>query len=486
MIRTIKLFLTGFILAMAFTACEKEYSAENGDTSGTGGGGSTTGTAVYTLAGAPGACSLPIINGVYTAGTALNASNTVILTVDVTTVGTYAITSSTSNGITFSGAGSFTITGTQIVTLTGSGTPAVAGTFSYSHGANGCSFPITVAGVVTNPVAVGTLDCATATNAGVYTQGIILTSANTVSIPVNVTIAGTYSITTTATNGCTFSGSGNLALGAQTVVLTGSGLPVNSGAISFPVSLGTSNCNFSITFAVGTPPAVGTLDCATATTSGVFEQGVALTGTNTVSIPVNVTQAGPYLITTTATNGCTFSGSGTLALGAQTIVLTGSGTPINSGATSFPVSLGTSSCNFSITFIAGDYLKCSIDGGPITNFNTNLTGLLSAGDLSIDGQSATQDLQVGVTDAGGGAIVTGTYNNLSPTNTTLYCSDQLTNIGSLTPIWSDASATANIFTLIITSITATTVTGTFSGTLTDLAGAGGTKQISNGSFSITY
>ncbi len=390
MIRTIKLFLTGFILAMAFTACEKEYSAENGDTSGTGGGGgSTTGTAVYTLAGAPGACSLPIINGIYTAGTALNASNTVILTVDVTTIGTYAITSGTANGITFSGAGSFTITGTQIVTLTGSGTPAVAGTFSYSQGPTGCSFPITVSGIVVGPVAVGTLDCASATLAGVYTQFIDLTSSNTVSIPVNVTIAGSYSISTTLTNGCTFSGSGNLLLGAQTIVLTGSGTPVNSGAILFPVSLGTSNCSFSITFLPGTAPV--------------------------------------------------------------------------------------------------DFLKCSIDGGPITNFNTNLSGSLVPGDFGVSGQSATQDLQIGVTNTGGGAITVGTYHNLSLTNTTVFCVDQLSNLSG-TPIWFDVDATgsSNIFTVNIATITPTTVTGTFNGKLTDITGTGGTKIITNGSFSITY
>ena len=485
MIRTIRLFLTGFILCMVFSTCEKEYSVENGGAPGTG-GGSTTGTAVYTLTGAPGACSTPIINGIYTAGTALNASNTVILVVDVTTIGTYAVSSSTANGVTFSGAGSFTITGSQIITLTGSGIPAAAGTFSYSHGANGCSFPITFAGVVTNPVAVGTLDCATATTAGTYTQGIFLSSANSVSIPVNVTIAGTYSITSTAANGCTFSGSGTLALGAQTVVLTGSGLPVNSGAISFPVSLGTSSCSFSITFLAGTPPAVGTLDCATATLAGVYTQGVALTAANTISIPVNVTTAGPYLITTTATNGVVFSGSGTLVTGPQTVVLTGSGTATNSGTVSIPVTWGTSSCNVDINFIAGstDFLKCSIDGGPIVNFS-GLSASLVPGDFTASGSSGGQDLQIGVTDVGGGTIGTGVYRNFSLTNTSIFCANQL-SIGTTTWFDIDATASSNIFTLTISTITATTITGTFSGKLTDIAGGGSTKMITNGSFSMTY
>src|SRR5690606_6276813 len=147
---------------------------------------------------------------------------------------------------------------------------------------------------------------------------------------------------------------------------------------SFPVSLGTSNCSFSITFLPGVPPAEGTLDCASATSGGVYTQGEILTGSNTVTIPVNVTTAGPYSITTTATNGVTFSGSGTLATGAQTIVLTGTGTPINAGAISFPVSLGTSNCDFSITFLPGappltDYFRVKIDG-VLTTFHVNLEG----------------------------------------------------------------------------------------------------------------
>lgn len=144
MIRIIKMFLMGLFFTMALTACDKEYSTESGGLPGSGAtGGSQSGTAVYALNGAPGACVTPIIGGNFVAGTALNASNTVIITVNVATVGTYVISTGTANGISFSGSGTFTITGNQIIVLTGSGTPSAAGTNVFSPGTNGCSFSIT-------------------------------------------------------------------------------------------------------------------------------------------------------------------------------------------------------------------------------------------------------------------------------------------------------------------------------------------------------
>ena len=354
--RISSLLLSILFLGILFTSCSKEYSLEGGGGSGSGtGGGTQTGTAEFTLSGAPGACSTPAISGTYQVGTALNASNIVVLVVDVTTVGTYTITTGTANGISFSGSGTFTVAGSQVLVLTGSGTPAAAGTHNFSPGTHGCTFQITTT-LVTVPVAVGTLDCATATPAGVYTQSIALTSGNTVTIPVNVTTAGTYSINTTSTNGVTFSGSGNLATGAQTIVLTGTGTPVNAGAISIPVSLGTSNCSFPITFLPAPPPAAYTLEgapgaCAPISIAGTYTAGTALSSSNTATVSVNVTTAGLYTITSTTVNGMTFSKSGQFTTtGVQSIILTGSGTPVAAGTNTFTV--GTGGCTFDVTVTA--------------------------------------------------------------------------------------------------------------------------------------
>lgn len=128
--------LSGFL----FTACEKELSEENGGTQ-TGGIG---GTAVFSLAGSPGNCTAALISGIYKVGTALDVSNTITISVNITTIGTYTISTNSLNGISFAGAGAFITTGEQTITLTGSGTALAAGTFAYAFGANGCSFSVTI------------------------------------------------------------------------------------------------------------------------------------------------------------------------------------------------------------------------------------------------------------------------------------------------------------------------------------------------------
>jgi hypothetical protein len=181
--------------------------------------------------------------------------------VNVATTGTYSIATNTVNGVTFSAAGTFTTTGVQNVILTGSGTPTNSGsqTFAVTFGASTCSFAITFGAGVAQ--AMGTLGggpgtCTPVTPAGTYTQGVALTSSNTLQIQVNVTTLGAYTITTNTVNGVNFSKSGTFTTtGIQNVILTGSGTPTNSGSQNFAVTFGTSTCNFAITFIAGTPPA---------------------------------------------------------------------------------------------------------------------------------------------------------------------------------------------------------------------------------------
>ena len=128
--------LAGFL----FTSCEKELSVENGGTQT----GVIGGTAVYTLSGSPGTCTTATVSGIYKVGTALDVSNTITISVNVTSIGTYTVSTNSLNGISFTGAGAFIATGEQTITLTGSGTALAAGTFTYAFGANGCSFLITI------------------------------------------------------------------------------------------------------------------------------------------------------------------------------------------------------------------------------------------------------------------------------------------------------------------------------------------------------
>lgn len=247
-----KIFLAvPFILLFSFlfVSCEKELSIENG--------GVPTGLAIFTLSGGNADCTGALLNGSYKKGVALGTANTVVLQVEVDSVGVYTIITNTVNGIRFSATGIFSVTGLQTVTLTGTGTPTEAGVFGFSTGASSCSFDVTVepdggssGGSAVYTFSGGTGSCTGAVVAGTYTQGTALGSTNTVSLQVDVSTAGTYTIASTAANGVVFNGSGSFTTtGIQNVVLTGSGTPGAAGDFNF--TAGTSGCVFVVTFVPG-------------------------------------------------------------------------------------------------------------------------------------------------------------------------------------------------------------------------------------------
>ncbi len=87
--------------------------------------------------------------GIYTVGTAVGATHTVTLNINVTTPGPYNIITAAVNGITFSGSGIFTVAGNTQVILTAMGSPATASpppyNYTVTNGASNCTFSITVA-----------------------------------------------------------------------------------------------------------------------------------------------------------------------------------------------------------------------------------------------------------------------------------------------------------------------------------------------------
>jgi hypothetical protein len=117
--------------------------------------------------------------------------------------------------MTFSGTGTFATTGIKTVNLAGAGTPLAGGTFTFTPGTNGCTFPITVSGTGAGN-AVFTYNgapnaCTTATPGGTFTVGTPLTASNTVLLGVNVTTVGNYTISTPIVNGFSFSGTGTFS-----------------------------------------------------------------------------------------------------------------------------------------------------------------------------------------------------------------------------------------------------------------------------------
>ena len=94
-----------------------------------------------------------------------------------------------------------------------------------------------------------------------------------------------------------------------------------------------------------------------------------------IQIQVNVATPGGYNISTNTGNGVSFSKSGAFtATGVQTIILTGSGTPVNAGLQNFTVTFGTSICTFRYYFFScrpsGDYFPLTLN----SNWTYGLAG----------------------------------------------------------------------------------------------------------------
>ena len=207
----------------------------------------------YTLSAAAGICAGAVPQGTYTVGVPLDSSNKVPIQVNVTSTGPYSITTGNINGMTFSVSGNFTTTGIQTITLRGTGTPSTSGpnTVPISAGGTTCNFTINVmagAGAAAYTLVGSPTICTSASVQGTYTAGTALATANKVTLQVNVTTVGTYSVTTSTINGITFSGSGTFtATGNQTITLQGVGTPTAAGTFPYPITAGSSACAFSVT-----------------------------------------------------------------------------------------------------------------------------------------------------------------------------------------------------------------------------------------------
>ncbi len=148
----------------------------------------------------------------------------------------------------FSANGTFLTATPQTVVLTGTGKPTTQGAnvIPVTGAANSCNITVNVDPAPTGAAAF-TVNCATAVPAGTYTEGVALTAGNTITVGVTVATAGTYSITTTANNGMTFTAAGSLALTTTTITLTpvAGSTPTGDGTFNIAVP-GTPACSFSL------------------------------------------------------------------------------------------------------------------------------------------------------------------------------------------------------------------------------------------------
>ncbi|WP_312991564.1 hypothetical protein [Chryseobacterium flavum] len=179
--------------------------------------------------------------------------------------------------------------------------------------------------------AVFTIDCSSSKAMGSYIKGKELTNSNYLKITVNVTKPGNYTISGTTANGYNFYGTGVfLNTGTQTIQIPGQGIPQNiqTDNVSLEANGAEVTCTPAISITVLSPAGTYTMSCGTATVNGVYKVGTALTASNTITLPVNVTALGSYTVTTNTVDGISFSGSGTFSsTGNQNITLSGTGTP---------------------------------------------------------------------------------------------------------------------------------------------------------------
>lgn len=195
-------------------------------------------------------------NGNWIAGKALNDSNNLEVSINVTRTGNYQVQTNTVNGIQFSGSGRFRATGVQVVTLKAMGTPVQAGNVSFivQYDSSQCSFALTVLppGGLTVPaeysLAGSPSSCFHSLLFGSYIQGLSLSVSDSMTIQVTVTTPGTYTIVTNTVNGYHFTGSGQFTqTGIQKVTLKGLGIPLLAGQDQFTVSGSNTDCTIPVT-----------------------------------------------------------------------------------------------------------------------------------------------------------------------------------------------------------------------------------------------
>jgi len=281
-------------------------------------------------------------------------------------------------------------------------------------------------------------DCLPSTVNGIFRADSVLNNTNFIDIHVNLIATGTYDIKSDTVNGYSFRGTGTLGIaGDNTVRLYATGKPVVSGTDEFTISFDGTTCKVDVTvIGIGVGVAVYTLggapnDCSGVTMNGTYTEGVPLDVNNTITITVNVTFEGTYILGAASVNGMLFASTGVFtSTGIQSVTLNGSGTPLASGTFNADATNGSSTCTFSIDVLP------SGTGGPAVYTLDVLAGACSGATYSgtyTEGTPLTGTnvvlLNVTVATAGTYTITSNTVNGMTFSGTGTF-----TNTGGPQPV----------------------------------------------------
>ncbi|MEO7802760.1 MAG: hypothetical protein ABIR81_12205 [Ginsengibacter sp.] len=149
------------------------------------------------------------------------------------------------------------------------------------------------------------------------------------------------------------------SLANNTIEGTFSGIAKDSTGTEAQILLGKFKSAINLGTGGGAIEATGVLNsngtaCAPIQVDGVYTQGIALTGTNTIQVEVNVATTGTYAIATNTVNGVSFSATGSFSeTGVQNVTLTGTGIPTDSSQFNYSLSFKTSTCDFQVSYLPG-------------------------------------------------------------------------------------------------------------------------------------
>ncbi|MGH2562885.1 MAG: hypothetical protein ACRDE5_00115 [Ginsengibacter sp.] len=174
--------------------------------------------------------------------------------------------------------------------------------------------------------------------------------------------------------------------------------------------------------------------CKPVILAGTYAPGTPLTSANTVQVQVTVATVGTYSIKTNTVDGVAFSKTGTFTTpGVQNVILTGSGTPTNSGNQDFTFAYGNSQCDFTINFAVPASGVLGGGGGNCTPFA--LAGSYQQG-IPLNSSNTVQ-VQVDIATVGSYSITTNTVDGVVFSKSGVFTATGLQTIfltGSGTPI----------------------------------------------------